>query len=475
MTFTPIQAGRPKSIRDPLSGQFVMAGRHKTAEVLEGAGVSKRVMSQSELARRKKLQSHIAVTTSTLGLGALGLKGGSIAAGRVGRTAAKANEAAGAFVHSPAAVRAAKYTKLSHQLNNTAINTGIVSSGVGGVGGYNFAAYTKAEGQKKIKKSWEPGMDFGLGGVHQGEEISKKDWQNISEHERRARDSRRTRGRAKSVAGLGSTVGAAALAHGIYSGKDPFKEAHVVGRAVKGGAQGAWANKGRGPEAAFARKANLRAVGSVARSMPHGSTALAGYGTALAAGGVMAGARFNEKRHDRAIARQRRARVGKSFTEVDKSLRVPSIKLGDPAKMTVKSKVIKPKKGTFTPLSHDRQIGKAYDPERKRQNRLSRYQNATMFGSGAMALGAAQTARGAVGHKSREEWRTKKNTSFKVNAPGTGLHSPSGAVVRGSLKKLGKAGALGVGAAGLAIGSDRIKQYRKGRGRSYTPMRAIGY
>lgn len=408
MTFTPIYVGRAKSVRDTLSGQFVKAGPHKTADVLVG----KRLMTDAEVKHRKKLQAGIAVTTSTLGLGALGLKGGSVAAGRVARTAGKvaAKEHLPPLQRLAAGEKEARFHKLSHNLNNAALNTGIVSSGIGGVGGYNFASYTRAEGKKRqVTKSFGGGMDFGLDGVQQGEEISKKDWMNISEHERRARDSRRHQRGARDVAGLGATVGAGAIAHGVYTGRDPFAQAATVGSKAKQTAKANWNLRGvKGPAGAQLRGGNLKALGGTMKANPHGTAALAGYGAAGLGLAAMGASRANESRHNRAIARQRRQRA----------------------------------------------VAKAYDPERNRQRRLNGYQQATMFGAGATAVGAGHFARQAAPG-------LKKFASTKYG--------------KGSLKSLGAAGALGVGAAGLAVGSQRINSYKKGRGRSYSPLRTIGY
>ena len=394
-------------MQDTLSGKFVASGKQKTADVLVG----KRMMSDKELKHRKKVQAGISVTTSTLGLTALGMKGGAFkaarSAGRLEKIAERATVPAG--LQNRHALKAELHHRRADKLNNAAVNTSLAAGGIGGLGGYNFASYTRAEGKKRqIRKNWSPGMDFGLDGVQQGEEISKKDWKNISEHERRARDSRRTRGRAKDVAGVGATVGAGAILHGNYVGRNAFKEAGLVGRATKNTAKANWNLRGvKGPAGAQMRGGNLRALGGSMKKLPHGTALLAGYGTAAAAGGVMAGARINEKRHDHAIARQRKARVTK-----------------------------------------------AYDPERNRQRRLDHWSTASAVGAGATGTGALIFGRKAAPG-------VKRFASTKYG--------------KGSLKSLGAATALGVGATGLAVGSDRIRSYKKGRGRSHSPMHTIGY
>lgn len=104
-----------------------------------------RNMSDTEIRHRKKVQGQISRTTSTLGLSGLGMLGASVAA--------KKNPA----VLKPLR-KIPKLKKVSDShLRETAQNVGLVSGGIGGVGGYNFAAYTNAESRKKsqmVKKAW---------------------------------------------------------------------------------------------------------------------------------------------------------------------------------------------------------------------------------------------------------------------------------------------------------------------------------
>lgn len=89
-------------------------------------------MGDRELSHRKKVQAGVAVGASTLGLSALGAKGaGAIMPklGRVGKTP-----------------RARAYArKLDRDANTLAIG----ATGVGGAGGYNFAAIQNAEAKRK--------------------------------------------------------------------------------------------------------------------------------------------------------------------------------------------------------------------------------------------------------------------------------------------------------------------------------------
>lgn len=77
-----------------------------------------RAMSDAELKRRRNLQSKVAITSSTLGLGSLGALG------------------AGAALKKP-------------RLGKIAATGSIAAGGVSGAGGYNYAAITRAEARKR--------------------------------------------------------------------------------------------------------------------------------------------------------------------------------------------------------------------------------------------------------------------------------------------------------------------------------------
>jgi hypothetical protein len=99
--------------------------------------MASRLMSDAEVRRRKKMQGHISQTTSTLGLGGLGVTG-------VAALAAK----------KPGVLRAVqKIPKMKNatpkKMKDTAINTGIVS---GGISGYSAPHAVKAvKASRKVK------------------------------------------------------------------------------------------------------------------------------------------------------------------------------------------------------------------------------------------------------------------------------------------------------------------------------------
>lgn len=97
-----------------------------------------RVMSDTELRHRKKLQGTISQTTGALGLTALG---GTMLATRRGGAATKAAfKAVGRS--RPAALKPGKLRAHTAPILAT-------SAGLGGLGSFNFAAYTNAESKKR--------------------------------------------------------------------------------------------------------------------------------------------------------------------------------------------------------------------------------------------------------------------------------------------------------------------------------------
>jgi len=386
-TLTPLQQQRPVVLRDTLSGRFVQSGRRQTADVLVGSGVSKRrPMSDEELAARKKAQGYISRTTTTHGQAALGAKG-------LGWKAGRAASAAQGTRHGVTAARRAK------SWNNRSLNLAIVGSGVGGVGGYNFASYTAEDGrrQRNIKKNWSSGMDFGLSSVQQGtnlEEISK--------------------------AGFS------------YGGPARLQTVKSTAREVR-----------RGPQLLASSAAPPPRARAFDPKNPWGDPPRKSRKKAYIAGGATAAGA---------------AGAGGTYYAVKK----------------------------------------AYDPERNRNRRLDAYANGAMVGSGALGTGALYYGNKAIGRKRtvaappdprafhpktrdlRDEKGPKKGskayaTSGKVTSR-TGLRAVNDIPeFRGGIRNAGKAVGLAAGAAGLAVGSHRIRQYKNGRGRTYKPMRQIEY
>lgn len=250
--------------------------------------------------------------------------------------------------------------------------------------------------------------------------VYKRDWKNITEHQRRAADSRRVKRGGDALVGAG--VGLAG--YGAYKGG--VGQAKTIVRAGKGIA-------GASTPAA----AKLKAIGNVARRNPAGAMVLGGAGLAATGVGMQAGGLANASRHNRAIARQRKERaVKKSFEEY---------------------------------------VEKAYSPERKRMKRLENAQTGAHVGGGALAgYGAARL--GQVGRSAFNAVPTRTVQSSGRLGPQTTKVKDIGAIKIGSLKPFarpaGKAAGITALGAGAIVAGDRIKSYRKTTGKPYArPLR----
>ena len=96
-----------------------------------------RVMSDTEIRHRKKIQGHIAQTTGALGLAGIGAFG----AARLGGT-------------SKVALKAQKAVPALKRVNPkkadlVALGASTTAGGIGGAGSFNFASYTGAEARKR--------------------------------------------------------------------------------------------------------------------------------------------------------------------------------------------------------------------------------------------------------------------------------------------------------------------------------------
>lgn len=186
-----------------------------------------RLMSDTEIRHRKKVQGQISRTTSTLGLAGLGLTGAAALAAK-----------------KPGALRAINHAhpKLagvtSAKLKDTAITTGLVSGGIGGVGGYNFASYTGAESRKRkqlapVKKGMHMGLEMGYYGeegrpvvlpaIDPSREVIEKAWSPVaSNYDSEAARHKRTRAY-EGAALVGSGAG------GAYAAHEGMKAVHAAG------------------------------------------------------------------------------------------------------------------------------------------------------------------------------------------------------------------------------------------------------
>ena len=123
--------------------------------------MAKRIMSEAEQRRRQKLQSQIGRTTSTMGLSALGVTGAAALAGSKG---AAGERALGTIRKIPGLKNATP-----HGMERAAIKSGIVSGGIGGVGGFNQASIYSAESRRR-KQAVPVKKDYGMEMGYYGEE-----------------------------------------------------------------------------------------------------------------------------------------------------------------------------------------------------------------------------------------------------------------------------------------------------------------
>lgn len=315
------------------------------------------------------------------------------------------------------------------------------AGGMGMVAGAGAMAMAQPKRQK-FGKSYSEGM-------------------NISEHERRARDSRRTYNRGKSTTGVGGAAitGSAVLAGA--RGSDWGTEIHNASNLARHAAQ---YHVGPQRMSKPGRKLARRALASGLKANPAGTMALAGGAAMVGGAATMVGARANEKRHDHAVSQLRRQRAKKPVTK-----------------------------------SADDLVFKAYDPERNRQRRMDHYQTGTAAAAGGLAAGAGTHTAFAVMHARKgraagqaagkinlENGHTPAPNFTKGEAAATAASNMKAASNNATKAKLlnrslssykqaaghgGKAAALGAGAIGLGVASDRIRSYKRGRGRSFGQLR----
>jgi hypothetical protein len=172
-------------------------------------------MSDAEMRRRQKLQGKIGRTTSTMGLSALGVTG-------VAAIAAKKPGALKAIQKVPGLKNATP-----KGMESAALKSGIVSGGIGGVGGFNQASIYSAESRKRkqavpVKKSY--GLEMGYYGeeghplTHEEIEAEiEKAWTPSASNY----DSEKKRQRRADIYGGGALVGAGA--GGAYAAHQGMK------------------------------------------------------------------------------------------------------------------------------------------------------------------------------------------------------------------------------------------------------------
>jgi hypothetical protein len=98
--------------------------------------MSKASVERDTMAHRKRVQGALSLTTATLGLSALGTKGGSVVLRRVAK-------------HPRMVARAAGMENAANKIDSATVPLLTTSAGIGGVGGFNFAAIQRAEAKRE--------------------------------------------------------------------------------------------------------------------------------------------------------------------------------------------------------------------------------------------------------------------------------------------------------------------------------------
>jgi hypothetical protein len=99
--------------------------------------VEKRNLSQASINRRKKVGAELTRTTSGIGLASLGALGAAAGAKKFGGRGVLRG------------IDAAKAAKFHESTKNKLITTGIVTSGVSGLNGFNNASWQAAEARQR--------------------------------------------------------------------------------------------------------------------------------------------------------------------------------------------------------------------------------------------------------------------------------------------------------------------------------------
>jgi len=127
-------------------------------------GVHKaRLMSDTEIRHRKKVQGRISQATGALGLASVG--------------AFAASKAPGARILTKTPKLAARANKINaEKAKGAALGLSTTGAGVGGAGSFNFASYTNAESRRRQKPAMPVTKSLGIEAPQVGEVGFAKDW-----------------------------------------------------------------------------------------------------------------------------------------------------------------------------------------------------------------------------------------------------------------------------------------------------------
>lgn len=424
-----------------------------------------RRMSDAEIARRKKLQGNISRTTATLGLAALGTRLAAPAAPKIGRLTN----------------RASMGVQAGRRLHSASGTLTTVGAGVGGAGGYNFAAYTGAEAKRRppaqVRKhvTDEYGYDLQLSGKN---DLAKADTQDSTN-------------RRLTVDFL--DFGLSGVRQGYPVEDHELPDEVAKGHYGKGNFEGGDVNEFRSTYKQFTKPLNPQDAPKYVRKTKRQDTAPLMKSDEVAKlfdsdqpkvktyarpqmrinthYGHMAPIMPNRVEYEakgRSMIRHR-PKYNATMTSNYPSNKI-NHKTGEMVGDTMPKRIYMPRKakrameeaakvksGTkhkFPSGTEMTVVHKAYDPERNRQRRLQHYSTAAAFGAGAAGAGAINEGRKAI----------------------KGLHATSLPKYKAGVKAGAKGAALTAVAAGGAMAADRLQNYRRNRGGAFKPLPApAGY
>ena len=260
-------------------------------------------MSDAEIRRRKKVQGHISQATGALGLAALG---GTIAASRGGRNTLRKIPKLEPHIKAPKPKDPDR-----DKIKGAVTPVLATSAGLGGIGAFNFGAYTNAESRKRtpVKKNnvfENEGVfgEIGKSANYEAEIAKVGDWKTIDQREQTQRRDRK----GMRAAGAGAGVGAGLVALGYHDTGDKQKY-KAAGNALK-------EVKDLHARKEFTNKGAAKAVGQVASrttgSLSHSGKI--GIGMLGAATAVGTGAKAHHTYQQHKINQRRRKNFKKDAT-----------------------------------------------------------------------------------------------------------------------------------------------------------------
>jgi hypothetical protein len=404
-------------------------------------------LSDKQLRSRKKASAGLSVATSTLGISALGLAGARAGAGRLVPAAQKV----GALTQV-GAKDIKQFKRKASRVNTGLLTTG---AGIGGINGLNYASIQSTEAKRKVRKM----ADIGLW-AEPAEEISKE-----SKRRKEAKDTGSALGFVGGV-GAGAAISPAKRVAqfsrtGYHVGRDTGtsrlrsvgtatrtatravrtipKSPTAMGGAALGAVAGAWGGSlGGQAVAAHVYDRKHRKVSKASNYSPahHTRGENAKYGAKV--GGVVGGSLGAATGLAATVATK-----GKGLGRLPGSVLANGL-LGAGVGAGAGATALPHKKSL-------KRVSKAYDPERKRLRRVDAYNAGANMGAGA--LGAASGAQAV------KVTRDLKKLSGRKTVPVKSLHAAG----KGAAVTAG----LGLASVGAAVSADRIKQYRRGNGRTY--------